>query len=76
MQRLAPELIGERIKEERRKQGLLQKELDKMIYLDVSVVNRMEKHGKSVEDLGKLILIANSLGIDVKILVNAGIIDI
>ena len=76
MQRLAPELIGEKIKEERVKHGLLQKDLAEMMYMDVSVVNRMEKHGKSVEDLGKLILIANSLGIDVKILVNAGIIDI
>ena len=75
MQKIVPELIGKKISEERKKRGLLQKELAERMYLDVSVVNRMENHGESVEHLEKLILVANALNIDVRLLVNAGIVD-
>ena len=53
MQKIVPELIGKKIAEERKKRGLLQRELAELTYLDVSVVNRMEKHGESVGHLEK-----------------------
>ena len=75
MQRFVPELIGEKIREERIRRGLLQKELADMIYLNVSALNRMEKHGESVSNIDKLVLVANALNIDVRVLVDAGIDD-
>ena len=73
MQRFVPELIGEKIREERIRRGLLQKELAEMMYLDVSAINRMEKHGESVGNIDRLVLVANALNIDARVLVDAGI---
>lgn len=75
MQRFVPEWIGEKIKEERIQRGLLQKDLAEMIYLNVSALNRMEKHGESIGNIDKLVLVANALNIDVRVLIDAGIDD-
>ena len=75
MQRFIPELIGEKIREERIQRGLLQKDLAEMMYLNVSAINRMEKHGESTGNMDRLVLVANTLNVDVRVLVDAGIDD-
>ena len=72
MQKIVPELIGKKIREEREKQGLLQKDLAERLYVAASVISRMEK-GKNIDNLEKLVLVANSLNIDVLELIAAGV---
>ena len=72
MQKIVPELIGKKIREEREKQGLLQKDLAERLYVASSVISRMEK-GKNIDNLEKLVLVANSLNIDVLELIAAGV---
>ena len=72
MQKIVPELIGKKIREEREKQGLLQKDLAERLHVASSVISRMEK-GKNIDNLEKLVLVANSLNIDVLELVAAGV---
>ena len=73
MQKIVPELIGKKIREEREKQGLLQKDLAERLYVASSVISRMER-GKNLDNLEKLVLVANSLSIDVLELIAAGVI--
>ena len=75
MQKIVPELIGKKIREEREKQGLLQKDLAERLYVAASVISRMEK-GKNIDNLEKLVLVANSLNIDVMELIAAGVVSI
>ena len=72
MQKIVPELKGKKIREEREKRGLLQKDLAERLYVAASVISRMEK-GKNIDNLEKLVLVANSLNIDVMELIAAGI---
>ena len=72
MQKIVPELIGKKIREEREKRGLLQKDLAERLYVAASVISRMEK-GKNIDNLEKLVLVANSLNIDVMELIAAGV---
>ena len=72
MQKIVPELIGKKIREEREKRGLLQKDLAERLYVAASVISRMEK-GKNIDNLEKLVLVANSLNIDVLELIAAGV---
>lgn len=75
MQKIVPELIGKKIREEREKRGLLQKDLAERLYVAASVISRMEK-GKNIDNLEKLVLVANSLNIDVMELIAAGVVSI
>ena len=72
MQKIVPELIGKKIREEREKRGLLQKDLAERLYVAASVISRMEK-GKNIDNLEKLVLVANSLNIDLLELIAAGV---
>ena len=72
MQKIVPELIGKKIREEREKRGLLQKDLAERLYVAASVISRMEK-GKNIDNLEKLVLVANSLNIDVLELIADGV---
>ena len=72
MQKIVQELIGKKIREEREKRGLLQKDLAERLYVAASVISRMEK-GKNIDNLEKLVLVANSLNIDVLELIAAGV---
>ena len=72
MQKIVPELIGKKIREEREKRGLLQKDLAERLYVASSVISRME-NGKNIDNLEKLVLVANSLNIDVLDLIAAGV---
>ena len=72
MLKIVPELIGKKIREEREKQGLLQKDLAERLYVASSVISRMEK-GKNIDNLEKLVLVANSLNIDVMELIAVGV---
>ena len=72
MQKIVPELIGKKIREEREKRGLLQKDLAERLDVAASVISRMEK-GKNIDNLEKLVLVANSLNIDVLELIAAGV---
>ena len=72
MQTVSPELIGKRIKEERLKQRLTQERLGEMIYMSSSRISRMEK-GEAIEHLQTLVLVANALHVDVRVLVEARI---
>lgn len=72
MQKIVPELIGKKIREEREKRGLLQKDLAERLYVAASVISRMEK-GKNIDNLEKLVLVADSLNIDVLELIAAGV---
>lgn len=74
MQIVSPELIGRKIKEERQRQRLTQDGLGELIYMNGSRVCRMEK-GEAIEHLQTLVLVADALHIDVRALVEAGIID-
>ena len=72
MQVILSELIGHKIREERVKRGWGQKDLAERLYVDASDISRMEK-GKNIENLEKLVLVANSLNIDVLELIAAGV---
>lgn len=72
MQTIALELIGKKIREERERHGWAQKDLAEKLYVDTSTMSRMEK-GISIGNLEKLVLVANSLNIDVMELIAAGI---
>ena len=74
MQTVSLELIGKKIKEERQRQGLTQDGLGELIHMNSSRIFRMEK-GEAIEHLQTLVLVANALHIDVRVLVEAGIID-
>ena len=72
MQKIVPELIGKKIREEREKLGLLQKDLAERLYVASSVISRMEK-GKNIDNLEKLVLVSNALNVDVMELIAAGV---
>ena len=72
MQTIALELIGKKIREERERHGWTQKDLAEKLYADTSTISRMEKE-KNIGNLEKLVLVANSLNIDVLELISAGI---
>ena len=72
MQKIVPELIGKKIREERVKRGWTQKDLADRLYVDASDVSRME-NGKNIGNLEKLVLVANSLNIDLLELIAAGV---
>jgi len=72
MQTIALELIGKKIREEREKHGWGQKGLAEKLFVDTSTISRMEK-GDHIGNLEKLVLVANSLNIDVMELIAAGI---
>lgn len=74
MQKISRELMGKKIKEEREKRGLTQEELGELLFVDSSSVSRMEK-GNGM-GLYKLELVANALNVDVRVLFDAGIIDL
>jgi transcriptional regulator with XRE-family HTH domain len=58
--------------EERVKRGWTQKDLADRLYVDASDVSRME-NGKNIGNLEKLVLVANSLNIDLLELIAAGV---
>ena len=72
MQEIAAELIGHNIREEHLKYGWVQKDLAERLYVDASDISHMEK-GENIENLEKLVLVANSLNIDVLELIAAGV---
>ena len=72
MQKIVAELLGRKIREERVKRGWTQKDLADRLYIDASDVSRME-NGKSIGNLEKLVLVANSLNIDLLELIAAGV---
>ena len=72
MQTIALELIGKKIREERVRRGWGQKELAEKLFVDTSTISRMEK-GNNIGNLEKLVLVANSLNIDVIELIAAGV---
>ena len=72
MQTIVLELIGKKIREERVKHGWTQKDLADRLYVDASDVSRME-NGKNIGNLEKLVLVANSLNIDLLELIAAGV---
>ena len=72
MQKIVAELLGRKIREERVKRGWTQKDLADRLYVDASDVSRME-NGKNIGNLEKLVLVANSLNIDLLELITAGV---
>ena len=72
MQKIVAELLGRKIREERVKRGWTQKDLADRLYVDASDVSRME-NGKNIGNLEKLVLVANSLNIDLLELIAAGV---
>ncbi len=72
MQKIVLKLIGYKIREERLRQGWGQKDLADRLYVDASDVSRME-NGKNIGNLEKLVLVANSLNIDLLELIAAGV---
>ena len=72
MQKIVLELIGHKIRDERLKRGWGQKDLAEKLYLDASDISRMEK-GINIGNLEKLVLVANSLNIDLLELIAAGV---
>ena len=72
MQTIALELIGKKIREERVRRGWGQKELAEKLFVDTSTISRMEK-GNNIGNLEKLVLVANSLNIDVMELIAVGV---
>ena len=72
MQKIVAELLGRKIREERVKRGWTQKDLAERLYVDASDVSRME-NGKNIGNLEKLVLVANSLNIDLLELIAAGV---
>ena len=72
MQKIVAELLGRKIREERVKRGWTQKDLADRLYVDASDVSRME-NGKNIGNLEKLVLVANSLNIDVMELIAVGV---
>lgn len=74
MQRFVPELVCDRIKEERKNRGLKSKDMAELLFKDSSSYSRMER-GEGIGVIDNLVLVANVLGIDVKELFEAGIVD-
>ena len=74
MQRFVPELVCDKIREERKKRGLKSKDVAELLFKDPSSYSRMER-GEGVGVVDNLVLIANVLGIDVGELFEAGIVD-
>lgn len=72
MQKIVAELLGRKIREERVKRGWTQKDLADRLYVDASDVSRME-NGKNIGNLEKLVLVANSLNMDLLELIAAGV---
>ena len=72
MQTIALELIGKKIREERERHGWTQKDLAEKLYADTSIISHMEK-GINIGNLEKLVLVANSLNMDLLELIAAGI---
>lgn len=72
MQKIVAELLGRKIREERVKRGWKQKDLADRLYVDASDVSRME-NGKNIGNLEKLVLVANSLNMDLLELIAAGV---
>ena len=72
MQTIALELIGKKIREERVKCGWGQKDLSEKLFVDTSTISRMGK-GKNIGNLENLVLVANSMNIDVLELIAAGV---
>ena len=72
MQKIVAELLGRKIREERVKRGWTQKDHADRMYVDASDVSRME-NGKNIGNLEKLVLVANSLNIDLLELIAAGV---
>ena len=72
MQTIALELIGKKIREERERHGWAQKDLAEKLFVDTSTISRMEK-GDHIGNLEKLVLVANSLNIDLLELIAAGV---
>lgn len=66
MQKISTVLMGEKIKEKREERRLTQDKLGELIFMDSSIVSRMEK-GIGIE-LNKLELVANALNVDVRVL--------
>ena len=74
MQRFVPELVCDRIKEERKNRVLKSKDMAELLFKDPSSYSRMER-GEGIGVIDNLVLVANVLGIDVKELFEAGIVD-
>ena len=74
MQRFVPELVCNKIKEERKNRGLKSKDMAELLFKDPSSYSRMER-GEGIGVIDNLVLVANVLGIDVRELFDAGIVD-
>ena len=72
MQTIGGEVRGRKSREEGAKRGWTQKDLADRLYVDASDVSRME-NGKNIGNLEKLVLVANSLNIDLLELIAAGV---
>ena len=74
MQRIDQERIGQIIKEKIKAKGMSAEDLADRIFIDPSRVYKMY-HGERANDLFRLVDVANVLGIDVRELVEAGIVE-
>lgn len=68
-----PELVCDKIKEERKKRGLKSKDMAELLFRDPSSYSRMEQ-GEGIGVVDNLVLVANVLGIDVRELIDVGIV--
>ena len=73
MQRFVPELVCGKIREERNKRGLKSKDMAELLFKDPSSYIRMER-GEGIGVVDNLVLVANVLGIDVRELIDVGIV--
>ena len=74
MQRFVPELVCVKFREERKKHGLKSKDMAELLFKDPSSYSRMER-GEGIGVIENLVLVANVLGIDVRELLDVGIVD-
>ena len=74
IQRFVPELVCDKIKEERKKRGLKSKDMAELLFKDPSSYSRMER-GEGIGVIDNLVLVANALGNDVRELFDTGIVD-
>ena len=68
-----PELVCDKIKEERKKRGLKSRDMAELLFRDPSSYSRMER-GEGIGVVDNLVLVANVLGIDVRELIDVGIV--
>ncbi len=73
MQRFVPELVCAKIREERNKRDLKSKDMAELLFKDPSSYSRMER-GEGIGVVDNLVLVANVLGIDVRELIDVGIV--